>query len=127
MKGNSKKGKADKNQANDLDNLDAILKDLDLQEQQSNLKQASKKKAKGKQSQNAQVNLSENDTVEKNETSNVPVQQTYIEEINALKPIDQQFLSPDDYPHGQICEYKMDKDDRTAINRFTNEEKKSIG
>jgi len=29
-------------------------------------------------------------------------------------------------PYGEICEYKMNADDRTAINRMTNEEKKAL-
>lgn len=46
-------------------------------------------------------------------------------EIRKFKPIDEQFPNGD-FPIGEIFEYKYDKDDRTAINRFTSEEKKVL-
>ncbi|VDN27043.1 unnamed protein product, partial [Gongylonema pulchrum] len=47
------------------------------------------------------------------------------EEVKDLQPVDKQFPNGD-FPTGEICEYKRMADDRTAINRMTNEEKKSL-
>lgn len=48
-----------------------------------------------------------------------------MEEIAKLKPIDKQF--PDgNYPAGEISEYPVGKDERTAVNRITSEEKKVL-
>lgn len=49
----------------------------------------------------------------------------YLTEIKKFMPIDEQFLDLN-YPLGEICEYRQNKDDRTAINRFTNDEKKAL-
>ncbi|VIO87064.1 Uncharacterized protein BM_BM13981 [Brugia malayi] len=47
------------------------------------------------------------------------------EEVRDLVPVDEQF--PDgNFPVGEICEYTAKVDDRTAVNRMTNEEKKSL-
>lgn len=45
------------------------------------------------------------------------------DEMRSFIPINEQF--PDgNYPFGEICEYQSKNDDRTAMNRMTNEEKK---
>lgn len=47
------------------------------------------------------------------------------EEVKDFVPVDKQF--PDgNFPVGEISEYKRKADDRTAIDRMTNEEKKVI-
>ncbi len=49
----------------------------------------------------------------------------YLKDIKQLLPIDQQF--PDkDYPVGEVLEYKVGADDRTAVDRMTSEEKKEL-
>lgn len=45
--------------------------------------------------------------------------------MKELKPVDQQFADGK-YPLGEICEYRINADDRTAVNRFTSEEKKVV-
>ncbi|KAF7634838.1 Methionine aminopeptidase 2 [Meloidogyne graminicola] len=63
-----------------------------------------------------------NDTTDGNEIKSM-LPQNWTSEINEMKTIDQQFVEGN-YPIGQICDYRID--DRKAINRLTNEEKKAL-
>jgi len=49
----------------------------------------------------------------------------YVKEIFEMLPIEKQFMDKD-YPVGQVVEYPVKADDRTAINRMTSEEKKEL-
>ncbi|KAK0429006.1 hypothetical protein QR680_011129 [Steinernema hermaphroditum] len=104
-KGGKKKTKQDA----EFDDLDAILKEIESKEQKS------KKAPAGQKGGQAAPKEAEKKT-EGNQA---------FDDIAKLKSIDEQF--PDGkYPLGQICEYPIDKDDRTAVNRMTSEEKKAI-
>ncbi|KAL3077547.1 hypothetical protein niasHS_012253 [Heterodera schachtii] len=122
MPKNKKSGSKSQNTAGDADDIDAILKDFELETNEAN-KKAAKKKGKGGSSGQSTEKHAENEAdgaVEKAEEA-----QDWTAAINALKPIDQQFTDHK-YPQGQICEYRSDKDDRTAINRMTSEEKRAL-
>ncbi|KAI1725137.1 metallopeptidase family m24 domain-containing protein [Ditylenchus destructor] len=110
-----KKGKkgadSGKKQADDFDNLDSILKEVELESKVNNQKQASKKKNKGKSGAAAAeaTGDSPSDGVTEDAAPNGTAKD-YLEEIAKLKPIDKQF--PDgNYP---------------AVNRITSEEKKVL-
>uniref|UniRef100_A0A914IAA2 Methionine aminopeptidase 2 n=1 Tax=Globodera rostochiensis TaxID=31243 RepID=A0A914IAA2_GLORO len=105
-----------------VDDIDAILKDFELETNEANKKKATKKKGKGEGSGQSVEKQEEVDGGVVEKTDEV---QEWTSAINALKPIDQQFADHK-YPQGQICEYRINNDDRTAINRMTNEEKKAL-
>jgi len=97
------------------DDLDAILKEVELESSGKEGKKPSKKAGKTTQSTTTteSVNGSEKMAAD------------YVKEISDLLPIDKQFIDKD-YPIGQIVEYEVKADDRTAINRMTSEEKKEL-
>uniref|UniRef100_A0A914CUZ3 Methionine aminopeptidase 2 n=1 Tax=Acrobeloides nanus TaxID=290746 RepID=A0A914CUZ3_9BILA len=110
----------------DIDDLDAILKEVELETKKAQTKSAGKKKGKGGGGGGivapAEENGPENGIVGTRATSD---QVAYLAEINEFKPVHEQFLDGN-FPIGEIMEYKPGKDDRTAINRMTNEEKKAL-
>uniref|UniRef100_A0AC35TY01 Methionine aminopeptidase 2 n=1 Tax=Rhabditophanes sp. KR3021 TaxID=114890 RepID=A0AC35TY01_9BILA len=55
----------------------------------------------------------------------LPTGKEYLAEIAALAPIDVQFAGKK-YPMGELCEYLPGKDETTAVNRFTSEEKRAL-
>lgn len=53
------------------------------------------------------------------------VENTYMDEINKLDPIDVQFAGKE-YPLGEICEYLEGKNETNTLNRMTSEEKRIL-
>ncbi|KAI6184824.1 Initiation factor 2-associated protein [Aphelenchoides bicaudatus] len=108
----------------DLDNLDALLKEVDVATSKNNDKDASKKpKANNKKA-------GATNGVDATESCNVPDENVMdlpkiFEEIKQLKPVHKQ-IKKGNYPIGETSEYKSDKDDTTAINRMTSAEKKEL-
>uniref|UniRef100_A0A914Q2V0 Uncharacterized protein n=1 Tax=Panagrolaimus davidi TaxID=227884 RepID=A0A914Q2V0_9BILA len=103
--------------AADEEDIDALLQQIEASEQKSKQKQAKKGNAKGGTTNGTAAKGEENG---KADSAN-----DYLKEIAAMKPIDEQF--PDkNFPTGEIMEYLPGKDDRTAENRMTNEEKKAL-
>ncbi|CAD5218852.1 unnamed protein product [Bursaphelenchus okinawaensis] len=114
-----KGGKKQNKQVDDLDNLDDLLKEVNLTTEKANAKQTAKKGkggAKGK-AQNADVGQVEEEKVDENAK--------YFEEIKQFKPIDKQFPNGD-FPLGECHEYLPGKDDTTTLNRMTSQEKKGL-
>ncbi|CAD5225583.1 unnamed protein product [Bursaphelenchus xylophilus] len=114
-----KAGKKQAKQGDDLDNLDALLNEVNLTTEKANAKQNAKKSAGGanKKAQNGDAAPVEEAPLD--EMTKV------LEEIKQLKPIDKQF--PDGkYPVGECHEYLPGKDDTTTLNRITSQEKKSL-
>jgi methionyl aminopeptidase len=103
--------------AADEEDIDALLQQIEASEQKSKQKQAKKGNAKGGTTNGTAANGEENG---KADSAN-----DYRKEIAAMKPIDEQFLDKN-FPTGEIMEYLPGKDDRTAENRMTNEEKKAL-
>uniref|UniRef100_A0A915BIB2 Methionine aminopeptidase 2 n=1 Tax=Parascaris univalens TaxID=6257 RepID=A0A915BIB2_PARUN len=98
----------------DIDDIDAILREVELETQKkaSGPTKAAKKGAKGG-----------TDSIASYESR--PLFEKFEAEVKSLKSVDEQF--PDmNYPIGEIWEYKNGADNRTAINRSTNEEKKAL-
>ncbi|VDK57377.1 unnamed protein product, partial [Anisakis simplex] len=100
----------------DIDDIDAILKEVELETQKrdSSAAKGGKKAGKGGTENNHTVR-----------PDSKPLFMKFEEEVKSLKSVDEQFPNAD-YPIGEICEYKVNADDRTAINRLTNEEKKAL-
>uniref|UniRef100_A0A915DCF0 Methionine aminopeptidase 2 n=1 Tax=Ditylenchus dipsaci TaxID=166011 RepID=A0A915DCF0_9BILA len=125
-----KKGKKGaKKQDSGLDDLDSILKQVEQETKLADEKLASKKKNKGKGASDVVENgdadiLSSEVDAGKKDQQNVSAF-NFAAEIAKLKPIHEQYPNGD-FPIGEICEYRCNKDDRTAINRMTNEEKKAL-
>lgn len=108
-----KNGGKKKGQEN-LNDIDAILREVELEtkKKEANSAKSNKKVLKGNAEGQAVAEAK-------------PIWEKYEEEVKDLKPVDQQFPQAN-YPVGEICEYKADADDRTAANRFTSEEKKAL-
>ncbi|EJW77621.1 methionine aminopeptidase [Wuchereria bancrofti] len=100
-----------------LDDLDAILMEVELETRKKAVAAAAKSTRKSGKGQGA------NDKPPSAQTKSLTEQ--FEEEVRDLVPVDEQF--PDgNFPVGEICEYTAKVDDRTAVNRMTNEEKKSL-
>nr|CAD2181619.1 unnamed protein product [Meloidogyne enterolobii] len=109
-----------------VDDIDSILKDIEMKSNEAASKQKGKKKGK----KEVLANEVDEKVVEESEevvdgVIKDMLPENWAAEINGMKPIDQQFVEGD-FPIGQICEYRYNMDDRTAINRITNEEKKAL-
>lgn len=109
-----KNGGGKKKGQENLNDIDAILKEVELETKKKEASSAKSSKKVLKGNSEAQVI-----------TEAKPIWEKYEEDVKNLKPIDQQFPEGN-YPIGEICEYKPDADDRTAANRFTSEEKKAL-
>nr|CAD2133286.1 unnamed protein product [Meloidogyne enterolobii] len=109
-----------------VDDIDSILKDIEMKSNEAASKQKGKKKGKKEVLANE---VDEKVVEEREEVVDGVIKdmlpENWAAEINGMKPIDQQFVEGD-FPIGQICEYRYNMDDRTAINRITNEEKKAL-
>ncbi|VDN56345.1 unnamed protein product [Dracunculus medinensis] len=98
-----------------MDNLDEILMQVELETKRTTndgkSKKTNKSSAHGK---NASLDEPKKFLMQQSE-----------DEMRSFIPINEQF--PDgNYPFGEICEYQSKNDDRTAMNRMTNEEKKAL-
>uniref|UniRef100_A0A0K0EAQ5 Methionine aminopeptidase 2 n=1 Tax=Strongyloides stercoralis TaxID=6248 RepID=A0A0K0EAQ5_STRER len=94
-----KKGSSTNNGTKVEEDIDALLAQVNLEDQK---KQKSQKKF-----------------------DNTKVEDSYLDEINKLDPIDVQFASKE-YPLGEICEYLPGKDETNTLNRMTSEEKRIL-
>uniref|UniRef100_A0A7E4VBH5 Methionine aminopeptidase 2 n=1 Tax=Panagrellus redivivus TaxID=6233 RepID=A0A7E4VBH5_PANRE len=112
--GKGKKGA--KTAAGGEEDLDAILAEINAAEQKSQAKAAKKGKTTANGDKPANANGKAKEPVD---------DKSYLDEIAKMKPIDQQFPKHV-YPVGQIHSYKIDADDRTAVNRETSEEKRAL-
>uniref|UniRef100_A0A0N5AS40 Methionine aminopeptidase 2 n=1 Tax=Syphacia muris TaxID=451379 RepID=A0A0N5AS40_9BILA len=112
----SKKKHANKKKGSEnLEDIDEILKEVELEVKKK--ESANNKSTKKTANKGTEESLSEGDSK--------PLWKKYEEEVSGITPVTQQF--PDgNFPFGEISEYKIDADDRTAINRITNEEKKAL-
>jgi len=122
-KGKQKSGGAE-NKGGQEDDIDAILRELDKADEKAPVEPAAagkgKKKKKQEKKDSEEADAQENVEIDSEKKPSSVV----MDDMPAL-PIDKQF--PDGiFPHGQILEYPVDKDDQTAINRMTNEEKKAL-
>ncbi|KAI6196200.1 Initiation factor 2-associated protein [Aphelenchoides besseyi] len=120
MSAKGKKGKKSK-QDTDLDNLDALLKEVEIETKKANPKKTNEKKPKA--TENGNTTNAKTEVVNGDSAADF---EHIREEIQAMKPVHEQFESQK-YPIGQICEYPIDKDDTTAVNRMTSAEKKEPG
>ncbi|KAI6218790.1 Methionine aminopeptidase 2 [Aphelenchoides besseyi] len=119
MSAKGKKGKKSK-QDTDLDNLDALLKEVEIETKKANPKKTNEKKPKA--TENGNTTNAKTEVVNGDSAADF---EHIREEIQAMKPVHEQFESQK-YPIGQICEYPIDKDDTTAVNRMTSAEKKNL-
>lgn len=105
-----KKGVGEKDK--DIDDIDAILREVELETEKKSAA-AAKNTKRAHKGEPALVLESK------------PLSQKFEAEVQGLKPIDKQFPN-ESYPLGEICHYKINADDRTAMNRVTSEEKKAL-
>ncbi|MFH4974970.1 hypothetical protein AB6A40_001679 [Gnathostoma spinigerum] len=111
-----KKKKNHNNQSREpnVDEIDEILKEVELETKKKIPESVKSKKKTGK----AGVPRITHEEFK-------PVIKNYEAEMQSLKTVDEQF--PDgNFPLGEICEYKPENDERTALNRMTVEEKKAL-
>ncbi|KAM3725541.1 Methionine aminopeptidase [Dirofilaria immitis] len=115
---NAQKKKNSRNkETSGLEDLDAILMEVELETRKKAVAAAAKTTKKAGKGHAA------NDKPPPLQTKSLTEQ--FEEEVKNLVPVDEQF--PDgNFPTGEICEYIAKADNRTAVNRMTNEEKKSL-
>ncbi|KAI6230239.1 Initiation factor 2-associated protein [Aphelenchoides fujianensis] len=135
MSAQGKKGKKSKQDA-DLDNLDALLAEVEVQTKKTKPKKGNEKKAKGSSvsasSSHFSCRLAGDENGDADAAKGDGEKQTggddfvqIKEQIAAMPPVHEQFTDKK-FPIGQICEYLPGKDDTTTLNRTTSAEKKTL-
>lgn len=112
------KKKQNNKQEVDLDNLDDLLKEVNLTTEKNNAKAGAGKKGKA----------AAKDTVAPAENGTAPAADDMakvLEEIAALKPIHEQ-IKDGKYPIGECHDYLPGKDETNTLNRVTSQEKKAL-